>query len=70
MEFRRPEMKKIYIWVIIMIIAFQNRVVHMATVFIENVCIVLQFTSLFSRPHNIFLVKYRMSGGEGGKRQG
>ena len=63
MEFRRPEMKKIYTWVIIMIIAFQNRVVHMATVFIENVCIVLQFTSLFSRPHNIFLIKHRMSGG-------
>ena len=65
MEFRRPEMKKIYIWVIIMIIAFQNRVVHIATAFIENVCIVLQFTSLFSRPHNIFLVKDRTSRGGG-----
>ena len=50
MEFGRHKKKKIYIGIIVCIVyfAFNNRAVHMGTAFIENVCIVLTFSSLSS----------------------
>ena len=56
-----------FAWCILLSIAFYIRVVHMATTFIENVCIILTSSSLYSRFQNTFLVKGRMYGGGGNK---